>query len=844
MLKVKNQKVILQIAWTAYKAEKKRNFYAVLAIVLTSFLIASVLAVGTGYFGTLSQRQVRMQGMDYDIELSEPKEEQAEAVRALDLVRHAGLAVKCAVLEQYGDLQLDKTKLYWLDETCWEKQTVPALESYEGSYPQNENEIMLGTRVLKAMGIREPEIGMKLLFSYTVLAEDGGQELPEKEFVLCGWYTDYSGVHRGYISEKFYKTTGVKQTDLTQGALKITLKNPLYLEKDLKQLREAVKLEKSQYISADYDAAAVFFKMSAALAAVLVMVFASGYLFIYNTMYLSISKDIRYYGQLAAVGMTSAQIKWMVYVQAAWNALAGVPIGLAAAFFTAGLAVPQLVHIANPGFAASDTVSAKGWGFVLAGCFAAAVNGISCKKPAQLAADCPPAQALRHAAGMAESAKAAGKKRQHGVDCVTRSIIPSMAWQNLFRDKKQAAVIFCSFVIAISMFLVTNVLIRGNDAGRILNQMYSYDLRLKNETVLENGEQLLTDELISQIEAMEGIASVRKVASAKVIIPYQEDVYGEYLKELYGSRYSPGNYERDMELYQKDMDSNYFAPRMISVGKKGFELLGQSIETQLDWDAFENGETAIAVKYFTQGDNGMTGKTVRFSLPDGKHPQEEYTVQIAAAADGSANPAFFSGGILPDLVVSEAFARRLLKEPLTELIEIEYESAFSRQTEQRVRALFEKESRISSDSKLERYAEMKHTEMRVKILGAVLTGIFALMAVLNYLNMMAHGLQVRSREFAALESIGMTHKQAGAMLRLEGAGYAAISAGLSLAAGLPASYAVFCGMNRYQVAYSIPWISSLVLLAAVFILCMTVPVWIYQRTQNQSVVEKLRSLEG
>lgn len=43
MLKVINQKVILQIAWTAYKAEKKRNFYAVLAIVLTSFLLRPCL---------------------------------------------------------------------------------------------------------------------------------------------------------------------------------------------------------------------------------------------------------------------------------------------------------------------------------------------------------------------------------------------------------------------------------------------------------------------------------------------------------------------------------------------------------------------------------------------------------------------------------------------------------------------------------------------------------------------------------------------------------------------------------------------------------------------------------
>ena len=74
--------------------------------------------------------------MDYDIELTEPRGDQVVKIRSMDEVRYAGVAVKCAVLEQYLDRMLDKTRLYWLDETCWEKQTIPALERYEGSYPE------------------------------------------------------------------------------------------------------------------------------------------------------------------------------------------------------------------------------------------------------------------------------------------------------------------------------------------------------------------------------------------------------------------------------------------------------------------------------------------------------------------------------------------------------------------------------------------------------------------------------------------------------------------------------------------------------------------------------------
>lgn len=174
---------------------------------------------------------------------------------------------------------------------------------------------------------------------------------------------------------------------------------------------------------------------------------------------------------------------------------------------------------------------------------------------------------------------------------------------------------------------------------------------------------------------------------------------------------------------------------------------------------------------------------------------------------------------------------------------MEYEEAYAKETEQKVRAVFGEDKEISYDSKLERYSEMKNTEMQVKALGNSAGLIIAVLAVLNYLNTIAASVQNRSREFAALESIGMTTGQIKKMLRAEGAGYAVISILLSLLLGLPVSYFVFDATAPYQISFSVPWIRNLILFIVVFILCIAAPVWIYQRTQNASVIERLRNCE-
>ena len=73
------------------------------------------------------------------------------------------------------------------DEIEWKKHIESTISEQEGEYPENENEVMISEWSLEQIGITDPEIGMKIPFSFVTL--DGRKF--EQEFVLSGYYQDY-----------------------------------------------------------------------------------------------------------------------------------------------------------------------------------------------------------------------------------------------------------------------------------------------------------------------------------------------------------------------------------------------------------------------------------------------------------------------------------------------------------------------------------------------------------------------------------------------------------------------------------------------------------------------------
>ena len=53
------------------------------------------------------------------------------------------------------------------------------------------------------MGIEHPRKGMVLPLDYFTLAEGGDEEILEKDFILSGWFADYTGKDSGFISRSF-----------------------------------------------------------------------------------------------------------------------------------------------------------------------------------------------------------------------------------------------------------------------------------------------------------------------------------------------------------------------------------------------------------------------------------------------------------------------------------------------------------------------------------------------------------------------------------------------------------------------------------------------------------------
>lgn len=72
-MKIRNKKVLREIAVRAYKANWKRNLFTIFSIIITTFMITTILTIGISYQKTISIRNARMNGMSYDISLTEPE---------------------------------------------------------------------------------------------------------------------------------------------------------------------------------------------------------------------------------------------------------------------------------------------------------------------------------------------------------------------------------------------------------------------------------------------------------------------------------------------------------------------------------------------------------------------------------------------------------------------------------------------------------------------------------------------------------------------------------------------------------------------------------------------------
>ncbi|AEY65813.1 FtsX-like permease family protein [Clostridium sp. BNL1100] len=830
MFPTDNKLVIKKLTVRTIKANKVRNIFVITAIALTALLLSTIFSIGISGTESIQLQKIRTMGTIEHGGLTFPTDEQVKKLKLLDYIEDVGIMAHAGDIIETPDMGNLSLSLFWFDKTEWEKLRVPAMSNIKGKYPQAYNEIMIPEWILKRMGITNPKIGMDIPIKY---GKAGGpeSEATSENFKLSAYYTEYSNLRSGnvgmiYVSKAFVDNKGI--TPENSGTATVRFKSNKNIGEQFEKLNREVTVFQTQkwkmvplYETVNGDRLSTIIGLSG----LILFIMLSSYLLIYNVLYISVSKDVRFYGLLKTVGTTPKQIRRIVTGQAIRLTALGVPLGLALGAAVSFVAVPFALS-----GALIDTgikISFNPIIYIGAAVFSLVTTLISSIKPAGMAASISPIEAVRYT-GTTVSCKL--RKGSTG------GKLQKMAFRNVFRNRRRAAVVFLSLFMGITTFMLVNTLVLSMDTENYVNSYMDNDFTLTNNTFFQNGtgiKQKFDNNFMSTLKGIEGIKEIRKVSQKIVTLKYDENLYKKHLEEF-------------MKRFNSQMPTSdeikknprLFWSNLVGLDTEYIKKLNKTLEEPIDVEAFEAGRIAL----FSTNNPKLfkVGSDIIFTADE-----KEYSLKLGGFLP---ERTAFNGGMgpAPLVYISNDYMKKLFIDPVLCSITMNAEADKEAHVLKQLKEMTANDNEISIESRLETLEQFKSSKTMLYILGGGISLILALIGILNFVNVMVTGVNTRRHEFAVLESIGMTPKQVKRMLSLEGLTYAIISCGLVATLGAALNIWIF-NLFKKQADYAIftfPTIPLILSVVIVFVVCILVPVAAYVSTTKDTVTERLRSVEG
>jgi len=560
--------------------------------------------------------------------------------------------------------------------------------------------------------------------------------------------------------------------------------------------------------SADHKAEPILY----VLAVLGFLMMAAGFLLIYNVMSFSVSRDIRFYGQLRTIGMTSRQIKKMVFRQVLLLSVIGIPIGLLLSAAVSLQIVPLFLNMYSPYGTKGYHVSFHSLIFLGAAVFSFLTTMTGAFKPIREAACVSPIEAMR-----------LSEYGYHHKKVHTSAFHPiNIAWRNVFRVPVRTALVFCSLVLGMTVFMAVSVILRSADAELFTENAAANikgDIYLRNNTVdsygvqMGNERNILNEELLNHLQELPGLSGM-SVSHFQGIKMDAKDEDGE-IQNL------PGY------LYGIDAD------RLAALCEES----GQTIDT----DRFMNGDF-VMVRDIWRGELAESEK-VTFSIGEGQ--------KALTYAAGVVLPAEFqdyfgtSYNWLPCIYMSEKKLEQLAGQPMVYDVTLDIERGSQDEAFQLVKELVSGESDILLSSGIEIRQNAEYITSTLTLIGNVVSAVLCLVGMMNLVNVISTSIFARSHELALMESVGQSKKQSRKELLCEGFLYAVIALTLTVLFGGVVTGGLYFTL-KMQVDYMtfrFPWDSFLIMVFVTVSICLGIPELNYGIISKGTLVERLRKTE-
>lgn len=845
----RNRKAMHRVEKGMMKANRTRNIFAVFAIILTTFMITTVFSLGINYMENMELMQVRTAGTGADISLALPTSEQEKQIRSLDYVKTIGTQYMVgSVAEENDEGRKLAIALMYYDTTEWEDHFLRAVSNVNGSFPASENEIMLSEDALEQLGISDPAINMEIPLSY--YDKNGSQE---RTFALSGWFHSYTGSGMGFVSEDYCRNAGYTMQE--DGVLSLSLNK---MPDDFWRIQEDVPLNEGQSFQGAVSMSSSNGSVIATVIFLVLFIIGSGYLLIYNVLYISISKDTRFYGLMKTIGTTRRQIRSLVKRQALRFACIGIPAGIALATAVSFGIVPLFLQ---QGFESGKSVMDAEVFFhpsiyILSVVFSAVTVWIACNAPAKKAAKVSPVEALRY--HNFASLKRKSRNSTNGGKLYV------MAFHNVFRDRKRAVLVFLSLFMGITVILGVNGVVGSIKGENYVRTYTDYDFQYIDTQFTQYEQDTkeipqFDEQFAEQISQIDGIKEITLQKAVWSEIAFDEDVLNDFMHIAYedSSYLSHGeSYETMVNQLKAYAETGDYGCYVTTLDESVIEKYNNTHSQPIDMEAFLRGDLAIAGKDTEHNapNAALVGKTLTLTADNADGRTADFLIGGAFTFDDY-DPRADVGKrmnieIVPQvLCVSEAGMERLTRTAITYNIGIDVED-YSQLAEIDGKLKDINRTLTTSDweyispvSILEEFDQMFYS---LNLLGNGAALLLIILGLANFFNVMLTGVIARKYEFAVMESIGTTKKQIRKIVTWEGGIYALISTLLILTFGNAFLLLVADAVPHIAdyARFEYPVFLVVCLIAAIFVICLSVPSLVYRAASGETVIERLHSFEN
>lgn len=793
---------------------------------------------------------VRTSGTNANVSLAMPTNAQEKEIRDLDYVKMVGTQYMIGSVAGKNEADRDLAiAMQYYDNTEWEKHYKEAISNINGNYPKKENEIMLSEDALSQLGIKKPKLDMEIPLSY--VSKDGEQK---DTFTLSGWFRSYTGTGMAFLSESYCQEHGY--TLQNSGVLSISLDNP---KNNFYDIQDDITLNENQTFQGSVSTSSSNGSVYAMIILLVFFIIDSGYLLIYNVLYISISRDTRFYGLIKTLGTTEKQIKTLVKRQAVTFACIGIPIGVILAGALSFGIVPIILE--NAFDSGKSIIDAEVFFhpsiFILSIIFSALTVWISCNAPAKAASKISPIEALRYQ--NFASTKTKIRSSTNG------GKLHVMAYHNVFRDKKRAFLVFMSLFMGITMILGVNGIIGSMKVENFIDKYMDYNFEY-TDIQFEQPEQpnkevsQFDEQFVEQIKQIDGVKKVDIQKTVWAGIDFDEVALEGFMK----IRYEDSRYKTEGQSYQEMVadlkeyaNAGDYGCYITTLDDKALEEYNaKHPNTSIDIEAFNRGETAIAGMdtEYNAPNTALVGKTLCLTADSSDDKATDFLIDDSFYFEDYENNLSEGIGrrkdihIVPEIIyVSEAGMERLTKTPIISAIGVDIKDMNQvEQIDSELQALNgtltkQEWSYKSPIGMMEEYNQVTYS---MNLMGNGAAVLLIVIGLINFINVMLTGVVARKNEFAVMESIGTSKKQIQKILTLEGGIYALVTTVLIMTLGNVFLLLVADAVPHMAdyAKFEYPFALVICLIFAIFIICLSVPAIVYRAVSKETVIERLHDL--